>query len=86
MESFHNAHLSDQVEAGAGLSIDPPSQDQQIFLYKTGIKEHQLPLTKLVSPLKSNVMSAMGATAGAASEAAELRKHTANDAKCAELR
>ena len=28
----------------------------------------------------------MGATAGhAASEAAELRKHTANDAKCAEL-
>ena len=27
----------------------------------------------------------MGARAGAASEAAELRKHTANDAKCAEL-
>ena len=39
----------------------------------------------VVSPLNSNVLSAVGATAGAASEAAELRKHTANDAKCAEL-
>ena len=36
----------------------------------------------VVSPLNSNVLSAAGARAGAASEAAELRKHTANDAKC----
>ena len=39
----------------------------------------------VVSPLNSNVLSAAGARAGAASEAAELRKHTANDAKCGEL-
>ena len=39
----------------------------------------------VVSPLNSNVLSAAGARAGAASEAAELRKHTANDAKCAKL-
>ena len=39
----------------------------------------------VVSPLNSNVLSAAGATAGAASAVAELRKHTANDAKCIEL-
>ena len=39
----------------------------------------------VVSPLNSSVLSTVGARAGAASEAAELRKHTANDAKCAEL-
>eukprot|EP00731_Ephydatia_muelleri_P027301 Em0019g174a len=64
-----------------------PNQDQQIFLYRTGIKESQLPLTSVhvVSPLNSDVLSAAGATAGAAPEAAELRKHTASDAKCTEL-
>ena len=39
----------------------------------------------VASSLNSNGLSAAGATAGAASEAAELRKHTANDAKCTEL-
>eukprot|EP00731_Ephydatia_muelleri_P024478 Em0016g749a len=38
----------------------------------------------VVSPRKSNVLFAAGATAGAASKAAELRKHTANDAKWTE--
>ena len=37
----------------------------------------------IVSPL--NVLSAVGATADAASEVAELRNHTSNDTKCAEL-
>lgn len=36
--------------------------------------------------LKSNVLSAAGATAGAALDADELRKHAANDASCIELR
>ncbi|KAL5475887.1 hypothetical protein EMCRGX_G025764 [Ephydatia muelleri] len=39
----------------------------------------------VVSPLNSNVLSAVGATADAASEVAELRNHTSNDRKCAEL-
>ena len=38
-----------------------------------------------ISTLNSNVLFAVGATAGAASEAAELRKHTTNDTKCTEL-
>ena len=36
-------------------------------------------------PHFTNMLSAVGATAGAALEAAELRKHIANDAKCIEL-
>ncbi|KAL5499807.1 hypothetical protein EMCRGX_G011269 [Ephydatia muelleri] len=39
----------------------------------------------VVSPLNSYVLSAVVTTAGATSEAAELRKPTANDAKCTEL-
>ena len=35
----------------------------------------------VVSLLKSNILSAVGAIAGAASEAAEFRKHTANDTR-----
>ena len=48
MESFHNAHLLVQMEAGAKLKF---------FVY----------------------------SCVAVSEAVELRKHTANDAKCTEL-
>ena len=48
----------------------------QIFLFGTGSEESQPPLTSLLShPLNPNVLSAAGAVAGAASEAAELRKH-----------
>ena len=86
MESIHNAHLSIQVEAGAGLSTDlsqPILADNIILLSRTGFEESQL--ISVISLLNSNVLSAAGARAGAASEAAELRKHTANDAKCAEL-
>ena len=76
-ESFHTAHLSVQVEAGARLSA--------ILVQDWDRGKPAAFDISVVSPLKSNVLSAAGARAGAASEAAELRKHTANDAKCAEL-
>ena len=41
-----------------------------------GVEESQPPLTSVISLLKSNVSSAAGAVAGAASEAAELRNST----------
>ena len=63
-----------------GSAQTSPSQDWQIVLYRTGIEESLC----VVSPLTSNVLSAVGTIAGAASEAAELIKHTAYDAKCAE--
>ena len=63
-----------------GSAQTSPSQDRQIFLYRTGPAAFDI---SVVSPLNSNVLSAVGARAGAASEVAELRKHTANNAKCA---
>ena len=62
-----------------GSAQTSPSQDQQIYLFRTRIKESQLSLTSLL--FHSYVLSATGAAA----EMAELRKHAANDAKCAEL-
>ena len=85
-ESFHTAHLSVQVEAGAGLSTDLSQSRPADILVQDW--DRGKPATfdiSVVSQLNSNVLSAAGARAGAASEVAELRKHTANDAKCAEL-
>ena len=39
----------------------------------------------VVSPLNPTLISEAGHTAGSAAVAAELRKHSANDAKCSEL-
>ena len=39
----------------------------------------------VVSPLNPTFISEAGRTAGSAAVAAELRKHSANDAKCSEL-
>ena len=45
-ESFQTAHLSVQVEAGAGLSTD---LSQSRTAVRTGIEESQPPLTSLLS-------------------------------------
>ena len=39
----------------------------------------------VASPLNSNIITEAGMYSGAAARAAELRKHTQNDSKCAEL-
>ena len=39
----------------------------------------------MTSPLNPSLLSEMGLTAGSAAVATELRKHSANDAKCSEL-
>ena len=85
-ESFHTAHLSVQVEAGAGLSTDLSQSRPADILVQDWDRGKPVDFDiSVVSPLNSNVLSAAGARAGATSEAAELRKHTVNDAKCAEL-
>ena len=85
-EAFQTAHLSVQAEAGAGLSTDfCQSRPADILVQDWDCRKPAAFDISVVSPLNSNVLSAAGARAGAASEAAELRKHTANDAKCAEL-
>ena len=86
--SFHTAHLSVQVEAGAGLSTDLSQSRPADILVQDWYRGKPAAFDfdiSVDSPLNSNVLPAAGARAGAASEAAELRKHTANDAKCAEL-
>ena len=86
--SFHTAHLSVQVEAGAGLSTDLSQSRPADILVQDWDRGKPAAFDfdiSVDSPLNSNVLPAAGARAGAASEAAELRKHTANDAKCAEL-
>ena len=80
--SYHGAHLQVSVQVEVRLSTDKTGRYSC-----TGLESRKPAAFDIcvVSPLNSNVLSAVGATAGAASEAAELRKHTANDAKCAEL-
>ena len=74
MESIHNTHLSVQVEASTDLS---QSRSADILLQDWDQGMSAAFDICVVSLLNSNVLSAVGATAGAASEAAELRKHTA---------
>ena len=70
----------------AGLSTDlSPSRPADILVQEFDQGKPAAFDISVVSPLNSNVLSAAGARAGAASEAAKHRKHTANDAKCAEL-
>ena len=82
VESFHNAHLPVQVEAAARLCTDlSQSRPADIIVQDCDQGKPAAFNICVVSPLNS----AAGATAGAASAVAELRKHTANDAKCIEL-
>ena len=77
MESFHNAHLTIQVEAGPCFSTDifqARPADILVLHWDPQGMPAAFDVT-LVSPLNANVLSAVGAPAGAASETAELRKH-----------
>ena len=76
----HNAHLSALVEAVQSSAQTSPNQDRQIFSYRTGIEESHI-LCCLTAKLKYFVCKREQQQLGAALEAAELRKHTANDCK-----
>ena len=86
VESFHRAHIHVQVEAGSGLSHDRSHSWPAgilVFDWNHG-KPAALDLT-VVSLLNANILNEAGMTAGVAAQAAEARKHTANDQKCTEL-
>eukprot|EP00731_Ephydatia_muelleri_P019688 Em0012g513a len=86
VESFHLAHIHVQVEAGSGLSYDRSHSrptDILVFDWDHG-KPSALDLS-VISPLNANILNEAGMTAGAAAQAAKVRKHTANDQKCTEL-
>ena len=86
VESFHRAHIRVQVEAGSGLSQDHSNSrpaDILVFDWDQG-KPAALDLT-VISPLNANILKEAGMTAGAAAQAAEVRKHTANGQRCTNL-
>ena len=89
VKSFHCAHLSVQVEVvGSGHSADLSQSRPADILVMDWKLNRKKPATFNISAvllLNKNLLSAVGASAGAASEAAELKKHTTNDTKCAEL-
>ena len=88
VKSFHRAHLSVQVEVDSGLSADLSQSRPADILVMDWKLNRKKPATFNISAvllLYKNILSAVGASAGAASEAAELKKHTTNDTKCAEL-
>ena len=79
VESFHWGHIRVQVEVGSSLSQDHSNSrpaDILVFDWDQG-KPAALDLT-VVSPLNANILKEAGMTAGAAAQAAEVRKHTAN--------
>ena len=75
VESFHKAHLSVQVEAGACRVQHRPLP----------VKACTRLASLLLTSLLSHHLSTVGAVGGAASEAAEMIKHTAFDAEGVEL-
>ena len=86
VESFHRAHIRVQVEAGSSLSQDRSNSrpaDILVFDWDHG-KPAALDLT-VVSPLDANILKEEVMTAGAAAQAAEVRKHTANGQRCTNL-
>ena len=86
VESFHLAYIHVQVEAGSGLSHDRShSRSAGILVFDW---DHGKPAaldSTVVSPLNANILNKVGMTARAAAQAAEARKHMANDKKCTEL-
>ena len=85
VESFPRAHIRVQVEAVSisARIILTPDQQTLVFDWDQG-KPAALDLT-VVSPLNANILKEAGMTAGAAAQAAEVRKHTANGQRCTNL-
>ena len=84
MAQYCSVEVSVQVDAGLSTDLSQ-SRPADILVQDWDQGKPAAFDICVVSPLNSDVLSAAGATAGAAPEAAELRKHTANDAKCTEL-
>ncbi|KAL5515766.1 hypothetical protein EMCRGX_G000982 [Ephydatia muelleri] len=75
-----------KAEAGSGLGHELRNTRPADILASNWLcgKPAAFDLT-VVSPLNPTFISEAGRTAGSAAVAAELRKHSANDAKCSEL-
>ena len=86
LQTCHRACISAKAEAGSGLGHELRNTRPADILASNWLcgKPAAFDLT-VVSPLNPTFISEAGRTAGSAAVAAELRKYSANDAKCSEL-
>ena len=86
LQTCHRACISAKAEAGSGLGHELRNTRPADILASNWLcgKPAVFDLT-VVSPLNPTFISEAGCTAGSAAVAAELRKHSANYAKCSEL-
>eukprot|EP00731_Ephydatia_muelleri_P004736 Em0002g912a len=86
LQTYHRACISAKAEAGSGLGHELWNTRPADILASNWLcgKPAAFDLT-VVSPLNPTFISEAGRTAGSAAVAAELWKHSANDAKCSEL-
>ena len=86
LQTCHRACISAKAEAGSGLGHELRNTRPADILASNWLcgKPAAFDLT-VVSPLNPTFISEAGRTAGSAAVAAELRKHSANNAKCSEL-
>ncbi|KAL5484184.1 hypothetical protein EMCRGX_G020637 [Ephydatia muelleri] len=86
LQTCHRACISAKAEAGSGLGHELRNTRPADILASNWLcgKPAVFDLT-VVSPLNPTFISEAGRTAGSAAVAAELRKHSANYAKCSEL-
>ena len=82
----HQAHLAARLEAGSGLTpgLDHTHPAEELVRDWAQGKPAAFDIT-VTSPLTPAIWAEASMRVGAAAEAAENRKHTSNDPKCAEL-
>ncbi|KAL5484084.1 hypothetical protein EMCRGX_G020529 [Ephydatia muelleri] len=82
----HQAHIAARLEAGSGLTpgLDHTRPADVLVRDWAQGKPAAFDIT-VTSPLTPAILAEASRRVGAAAEAAENRKHTANDPKCAEL-
>ena len=85
-ESCRLAHLSVKVEAGNNLTPDHGHTRPADVLVQNWSRGRPAAFDICVtSPLNTLTLSEVGVCAGAAAQAGEVRKHSANDDKCGDL-
>ena len=85
-ESCRLAHLSVKVEAGNNLTPDHSHTRPADVLVQNWSRGRPAAFDICVtSPLNTLTLSEAGVCAGAAAQAGEVRKHSANDDKCGDL-
>ena len=82
----HRARLGGQLEVGHGHGAESSlSRPADILVPNWMIRNPAAFDLTVVSPLNSTTLNEVGARSGSAAGKAEVCKHNANDAKCAEL-